>query len=197
PQPRPPQLLPFPAQLPQQSLHLPATRPLLPLIPRRTQPPIHLAQRLQPELQQPQQTQRQHLDPRRPLHRLLRPGAAFLPAQPLLQIPKAILLPKAPREHLHHLQPRQVQRRGDQVEAVAVAFHLRRHGLDRHGVSGHRPQTDDLLPAHDPLPAVNEGPALVPGYTPAASLLRWRQTWPPLGLGTPTPRRPLGRRSFV
>ena len=49
---------------------------------------------LQAELQHPQQTHGQQLGLGRPQDRLLGPRSAFLPAQPLLQVPETIFLPE-------------------------------------------------------------------------------------------------------
>src|SRR5260370_15831717 len=189
-QPAPQEFTEFP-QLPRpQPLKAQNARPPLPLVPRRPQPPVARATLGQRELQQPQQAQSDHLRPRRPQHRFLRPRPALLPAQPLLEVPEPVLLTEAGAEQLYHLQPRQRRGAGDQGEALPVALHLGHDRLDRHLGTQHPPQAYDLLTPHPADTPVQEGLALLPLPGPTAPLTRRRQPrsprgqWPSL-TGTP------------
>src|SRR5271157_5623706 len=89
-----------------------------------------------------------------PLDRVGRPCPALLPAQSLLQVAEAVLLPEPRREQFHHLQPRQFHRRGHQGDLLLVSLDVGDDRLDRHLPPQHPPQADDLLPTDLPLPAV-------------------------------------------
>ena len=116
-----------------------------------------------------------------------RPRPALLPAQPLLQVAEPVLLPEPRREQLHHLQPRQLHRRGHQGEPLLVPLDLGDDRLDRHLPAQHAPQADDLLPADLPLPAVDEGAAGLPRPVPQAAPAGRLQPPAPLGLRPPLP----------
>src|SRR5271157_4458341 len=130
--------------------------------------------RLQPELQQPQQAHRHPLRLTGPLDRIGRPRPALLPAQPLLEVAEPVLLPEPRREQLHHLQPRQLHRRGHQGEPLLVSLDGGDDHLDRHLPAQDPPQADDLLPTDCPLSAVDEGgpdlPLRLPHAAPAGRL---------------------------
>src|SRR5664280_1554242 len=168
---------------PEQPLHIQYTRPVLLLVPRRSEPPVHRTRRLQSKLCQPQQTHRHPLCLARPLDRVPRPRSALLPAQPLLQIPKPVLLTEPRAEQLDHLETRQLHRRGDQREPLLVALHLGHHRLDRHVVARDVPATHPFLPTHLPPTAVQEGFPLAPVLLPVTSLAGWRQPPAPLLVG--------------
>src|SRR5207247_3259307 len=101
----------FPAMPPHQPLQIQHAGTILVLVPRRTEPPVHLPGCLQPELGQPQQAQRQPLRLAGPLDRVLGPRPALLPTQPLLEVAEPVLLPEPRREQFDHLQARQLQGR--------------------------------------------------------------------------------------
>ena len=162
---------------------------ILLLVPRRPEPPAHLSRRLQPKLQQPQQAHRHPLRLAGPLDRVGRPRPALLPAQPLLQVAEPVLLPEPRREQLHHLQPRQLHRRGHQGEPLLVALDVGNNRLDWHLPAQDSPQADDLLPTDLPLPAVDEGGSDLPLRVPHAAPAGWLQPLTPLGLRS---RLPLG-----
>src|SRR6516165_10787177 len=52
------------------------------------------------------------------------------PAQPLLQVAEAVLLPEPRREQFHHLQPGQLHRRGHQGEPLLISLDVRHDRLD-------------------------------------------------------------------
>src|SRR5579871_1759997 len=134
----------FRAVLPQQPLQVQHTRPGLALVPGRVEPPRVAFRRFQPELQQPQQRHRQQQRLGRAQNRLLGPGSALFPAQPLLEVAEAVLLTEAGAEQLQQLQSRQVAGTTDQREALAVALDLGHHRLDFDLVAQHPPQAHDL-----------------------------------------------------
>src|SRR5262249_14983142 len=86
-----PDLRPMP---PPQPLRVQHAGTILVLVPRRPVPPVLLPGCLQAELQQPQQAHRHPLRLAGPLDRVLRPGPALLPTQPLLQVAEPVLLPE-------------------------------------------------------------------------------------------------------
>src|SRR5205085_11910930 len=168
----------------EQAFHIQHTRPLLPPIPGRCLPPSAALLLLKPKLQQPHQAHGYEQRLRRTLDRQFRPGATFLPAQPLLQIAETIFLPKARRKQFHHLQTAQAQRRTDQMKALRVSFYFGNHRLDRHLVAADPPLTNDFLPTHLELASVDEGGSFLPFARPPSSLpWRWQALAP---LGGPT-----------
>src|SRR5271166_558220 len=175
------------AMPPHQPLRVQHAGTILLLVPRRPEPPAHLPGRLQPELQQPQQAHRHPLRLAGPLDRIGRPRPALLPAQPLLQVAEAVLLPEPSREQFHHLQPRQFYRRSHQGEPLLVSLDVGDDCLDRHLPPQYPPQADDLLPADRPLPSVDEGGPELPLRLPPAPLARRGQPLTPLGLLPPFP----------
>src|SRR5579884_2959425 len=94
-------LLYFLPVLPQQTLSIEHTGPLLGRIPRRSFPPRLPVQLVQAVRQQPQQGQRHEQRLRGPLDGVLGPGPALLPAQTLLEVAETIFLAEAGAEHGH------------------------------------------------------------------------------------------------
>src|SRR6266446_137375 len=88
-------LLDFRTVSPKPAFHVQHARSCFLLVPRRSLPPRH-SPGSQFKLQQPQQTQRHHLNPTRAQHRLLGPRPTLLPTQTLLQIPEPIFLAESP-----------------------------------------------------------------------------------------------------
>src|SRR5579875_4145524 len=176
------------ATMPHQPLRVQHTGTVLILVPRRPEPPVHFPGPLQPELQQPQQAQRHPLRLAGPLDRVLGPGPALLPPQPLLQVAEPVLLPEPGGEQLRHLQPRQVHGRGHQGEPLLIPLDLRHDRLDRHLPSQDPPQADDLLPADLPPAAVDDGGAGPPTPLPEAAPAGRGQPPAPLRLRPRPPR---------
>ncbi len=133
----------------------------------------------QPELHQPQQRLRHHLDLERAQHRLLGPGPTFFHSQPLLVIPNAVFLPKPSAVGRENLGRRQIAGTGNGRPQLVVARHFKHVGVHDFFRAADRPATAQTLVAERAHAAVDVGPACLPGHVPLRVLLRRGQALSP------------------